>query len=244
MSCWKQAEHRLSWVQGSFFESGKRVTPTIIILAMIAAFLGFRLYSALGKHGKSDDAFLPRSEERPRTAPVAPAMPMGEAVQPAVPTRQAGMVYEPAAEIGIRAILSADRSFDVARFIAGAQGAYRLILEAYWQGDKDALRDLCDDDSYQAFVDAIDARVARGETLSNRLVVIDKAVIVDAGIVAGIARVTMRFDADIAAVTRDKDDKIVAGSMTDASATQDVWSFVRPIASADPNWLLDETDAE
>ena len=210
---------------------------------MTAAFLGFRLYSALGKHGKSDDSFLPRQEERPRTAPLAPAMPVGDAMPPVPQSQQSGMVYEHAAEIGIRAILSADRSFDVARFVAGAQGAYRLILEAYWQGDKGALRTLCDDDSYAAFADAIDARATRGETLSNRLVVIDKAVIIDAGIAAGIARITVRFEADIAAVTRDADGKIIAGSMTDASATQDVWSFVRAIASNDPNWLLDETDA-
>lgn len=211
---------------------------------MIAAFLGFRLYGALGKHGKNDDAFLPRPEDRPRTAPLAPPLAVNESPPAPMTARQSGMVYEPAAEIGIRAILSADRSFDVGRFLTGAQGAYRLILEAYWQGDKDALRGLCDDDSYTAFADAIDARVTSGETLDNRLVVIDKAVIVDAGIAAGIARITVRFDADIAAVTRDKDDKIVAGSMTDASATHDVWSFVRPIASQDPNWLLDETDAE
>ncbi|MEQ1725514.1 MAG: Tim44/TimA family putative adaptor protein [Sphingopyxis sp.] len=219
------------------------MTPTIIILAMIAAFLGFRLYSALGKHGRSDDPFLPRTEERPRTAPVAPPPTAADAVHPATPAHNSGMVYEPAAGIGIRAIMSADRSFDVGRFMAGAQGAYRLILEAYWQGDKDALRTLCDDDSYAAFADAIDARVARGETLSNRLVVIDKAVIVDAGLAAGRAHITVRFDADIAAVTHDADGKIVAGSMTDASATQDVWSFTRVIANKDPNWLLDETDA-
>ncbi|MEQ1687824.1 MAG: Tim44/TimA family putative adaptor protein [Sphingopyxis sp.] len=219
------------------------MTSTIIILAMIAAFLGFRLYSALGKHGRNDDPFLPRSEERPRTAPVAPPLPAADALHPPAPASQIGMVYEPAAEIGIRAIMAADRGFDVGRFLAGAQGAYRLILEAFWQGDKEALRPLCDDDSYTAFADAIDARLGRGETLSNRLVVIDKAIIVDAGMAAGTARITVRFDADIAAVTYGADGKVVAGSMTDASATQDVWSFTRAIASKDPNWLLDETDA-
>ncbi|MEQ1510669.1 MAG: Tim44/TimA family putative adaptor protein [Sphingopyxis sp.] len=219
------------------------MTSTIIILAMIAAFLGFRLYSALGKHGQSEDGLLPRSEERPRTAPVAPSLPIPQISHPASPVSQGDMVYEPTAELGIRAILSADRHFDVARFLSGAKGAYRLILEAFWQGDKDALRGLCDEDSFTAFADAIDARASRAETLNNRLVVIDKATIVDAGIAAGIARITVRFDADIAAVTRNADGKIVAGSMSDASATQDVWSFVRAIASNDPNWLLDETDA-
>lgn len=219
------------------------MTSTIIILAMIAAFLGFRLYSALGKHGQDGSAPLPRAEERPRTAPTAPLPPQAEPARPATGGRAAELVYEPAAEIGIRAVFAADRGFDIGRFLAGAQAAYRLILEAFWRGDKDALAELCDADSLAAFVEDIDARAARGETLDNRLVTIDRAVIVAAGVDQGAARITVRFESDIAAITRDSDGRVVAGSMTDAVATQDVWSFVRQVGSPDPNWLLDETDA-
>lgn len=219
------------------------MTSTIIILALIAAFLGLRLYSALGKHG-SDQEVMPRAEERPRTAPVAaPLAPPAEVPSMPAPTATSGMVYEPAAEIGIRAVLAADRSFDVGRFLHGAQAAYRMILEAYWKGDKDGLRELCDTDSYEAFAEAIDARTGRGETLDNRLVTVDRAVITEASVNGSLARVTVRFESDIAAITRDGEGRIIAGSMTDAVATKDVWSFVRTIGSRDPNWLLDETDA-
>ncbi len=219
------------------------MTPTIIILALIAAFLGLRLYSVLGKHGSDGESILPRAEERPRTAPAGPAIAITDAPRAVVPVAGGGLVYEPAADLGIRAILAAERSFDVGRFLAGSRSAYRLILEAYWSGDRDALRNLCDADSAQSFIDAIDARQARGETLDNRLVVIDRAIITDAGIFNGQARITVRFDADIAAITRDAEGKIIAGSMTDAVATQDVWSFIRTVGDKDPNWLLDETDA-
>lgn len=210
---------------------------------MIAAFLGFRLYNVLGKHGQEADPFTPRAEEKPRTTPVALPQPAPEIDAPLGNGRAAELVYEPAAEIGMRAILAADRSFDIGRFLNGAKGAYRLILEAFWSGDKAALLDLCDTDSHAAFASAIDARTASGETLENRLVVIDNAVIVAAEVSAGVARIVVRFDSDIAAITRDAAGKIVAGSMSDATATQDVWSFVRPVGSSDPNWLLDETDA-
>lgn len=221
------------------------MTPTIIILAMIAAFLGFRLYSMLGKHGSQDQGqALPRAEEQPRTAPSG-ALPAPQAVSPRVGSGAPaeGMVYEPAAEIGIRAILQADRAFNVGRFVAGAQAAYRMILEAFWRGDRETLNTLCDGDSYQAFVEAIADRESRGETLENRLVTIDSAVIVAASVSDGLARISVRFEADIAAVTRDSSGKMIAGSNTDAVATRDVWSFVRPIGNTDPNWLLDETDA-
>ncbi len=220
------------------------VTPTIVILALIAAFLGMRLYSVLGKHGGDQEPVLPRAEDRPRPAPVgSQPPPMIDAPRPAASQGSDAMVYDQAAEIGIRAILSADRSFDVGRFLAGSQAAYRMILEAYWKGDRDTLRGLCDADSYDAFDVAITEREARGETLDNRLVTIDRATITQSSLAHGTARITVRFDADIAAITRDSDGKIVAGSMTDAVATQDVWSFVRAIDSRDPNWLLDETDA-
>ena len=45
------------------------------------------------------------------------------------------------------------------------------------------------------------------------------------------------------AVTRDADGKMIAGSMSDASHTDDLWTFRRTIGSNDPNWLLDEIEA-
>lgn len=217
------------------------MTPTIIILALIAAFLGLRLYSVLGKRtGHEQEPVLPRADDRPT---VLQPVPTADAPRSVAPEALPGLVYEARAEIGVRAILAADRSFDVARFLNGSKAAYRMILEAYWSGDRDALKELCDDDSYAAFDTAITARESRGETLQNRLVTIDKATIIDADFSKGQARVTVRFDADIAAVTRNAEGVVVAGSMTDAVATADAWSFRRDIASSDPNWLLDETDA-
>ena len=64
----------------------------------------------------------------------------------------------------------------------------------------------------------------------------------DARLDGKVAEIEVRFDADIAAVTRDKDGELVAGSMTDAVPTNDIWTFRRNLASKDPNWLLVETD--
>jgi len=63
-----------------------------------------------------------------------------------------------------------------------------------------------------------------------------------AGIEGAVARITVRFRADIAAVTRSAEGQIVAGSLDDAIETIDVWTFERTIGSADPDWLLAETD--
>jgi len=216
---------------------------SIVLLAMIAAFLGMRLYSVLGKRtGHEQEPVLPRRDDRAAPSPVR--LEDGETPSPSVGAPDtSGLVYEPAAEIGLRQLLASDRNFDAGRFMEGAEAAYRMILEAYWKGDRDTLRDLCDDDSYEAFVEAIAARDARGEKLENRLVGIDSAKITTVEMDRKEARITVRYQADISAITRDADGKLIAGSMSDASQTDDLWTFRRAIGSDDPNWLLDEIEA-
>jgi len=215
---------------------------SIVLLAMIAAFLGMRLYSVLGKRtGHEQEPVLPR--ERTAASPVR--LDENDGSQTAAPAAAdtSGLVYEPAAEAGLRQLLATDRNFDAGRFMEGAEAAYRMILEAYWKGDRDTLRDLCDDDSYEAFADAIAAREARGETLDNRLMGIDSAKITAVELNRSEARVTVHYRADISAVTRDADGKLIAGSMSDASQTDDLWTFRRQIGSNDPNWVLDEAES-
>ncbi|WP_422059756.1 Tim44/TimA family putative adaptor protein [Sphingopyxis sp.] len=218
---------------------------SIVLLAMIAAFLGMRLYSVLGKRtGHEQEPVLPRRDDRP-ASPAPVRLDETETIsapQSTVPSG-AGLVYEPAAEIGLRQLLATDRQFDAGRFMEGAEAAYRMILEAFWSGDRDTLRDLCDDDSYEGFVEAMDARAARGETLENRLIGIDSAKITAVELSRSEARITVRYRADISAITRDADGKLIAGSMSDASQTDDHWTFRRQVGSSDPNWLLDEAEA-
>lgn len=219
---------------------------SIVLLAMIAAFLGMRLYSVLGKRtGHEQEPVLPRRDERASPAPAPVRLDDADTLsgpQGGMPSGS-GLVYEPAAEAGLRQLLASDRNFDAGRFMEGAEAAYRMILEAFWTGDRDTLRDLCDDDSYEGFVEAIEARDARGEKLDNRLVGIDSAKITAVELSRSEARITVRYQADISAVTRDADGKVIAGSMSDAAQTNDLWTFRRQIGSNDPNWLLDEAEA-
>ena len=212
----------------------------IVILAMIAAFLGLRLYSVLGRRAEHEEEPVPtrfeqpegkQSQGQPRIAP-QPA--------PARPREFAG--FPLAVDQGLRAISGADRHFDLVGFLEGARGAYAMILEAFWNGDKETLLELCDSDVYQGFADAIDAREAAGEKVDNRLIRIEEVQIQGAEMAGRTARITLLFRADIAAVTRDGAGNVVAGSLDDAIESRDIWTFSRDVSSADPQWLLDETD--
>ena len=213
---------------------------------MIAAFLGLRLYSVLGRRAEhEEEAIRGRFDENPG-APGAPPRPSprlpAPAMNPPTPLRREIGLGVPAVERGLRDIAAVDRRFDLTAFLEGSKSAYPMILEAYWRGDKEELAHLCDRDVYDGFATAIDARAAAGETLDNRLVRIEDMTIVAASYEAPLARVSVRFAADIATVTRGAKGQVVAGSLDDAVETRDIWTFSRNVTSGAPDWMLDETD--
>lgn len=224
-----------------------RVIVQIVILAMIAAFLGLRLYSVLGRRPEHDEEPMRRRIEQPDPSAKTQQPPIQQQGGSAAPRSRelaapAPSTFDNSAEAGVRAIISADRRFDLAQFLAGSKGAYSMILEAFWRGDKDELRPLCDADVFEGFSSAIDARAAAGETIDARVIRIEEARIVAASIEGQTARITVRFLADIASVTRNAEGTVIAGSLDDAIEARDLWIFRRDLTSRDPDWLLDETD--
>ena len=211
----------------------------IVLLAMVAAFLGLRLYSVLGRRAEQEEEPVPQRFEADELPAVRPA-----AIPAAVPAPRAAELegVMPAVERALREIAAADSKFNLAQFLEGARGAYRMILEAFWKGDRETLRELCDDDVYAGFVGAIDARVAAGETMDNTLIRVEEVRIHSASLDGKTARIALLFVADIASVTRDRDGTVIAGSLDDAIESRDVWTFSRNVTSRDPAWLLDETD--
>jgi predicted lipid-binding transport protein (Tim44 family) len=202
----------------------------IVLLAMLAGFIGLRLVSVLGKRTGSEkpvgDAFRPGS---PAIVPVSSS-------RVEAPTRR--LVAVPAgtgAELApaLQAVGDVDPNFDPEKFVAGAQAAYRMILEAYWAGDAAVMDGLVSDEVATHFKRAIDQR--GGASLANKLVRIDAAAITAAQMVGQMAEVTVRFDADIVAADTD-------GASTADAETHDVWTFSRHVGTYDPAWLLIATD--
>lgn len=213
------------------------MTIGIVLLAMIALFVGLRLYAVLGQRTGHEQQPVTRPDAVPGVA-----QPPAAADAPAPTPEQSGMVFDAGAAAGIRAIIAADPAFDVARFMDGARAAYGMILEAYWKGDRDELGHLVGPEVRSAFEAAIAEREAAGHVLDNRLVNIEKATIDSARLDGKTAEIEVRFQAYVAAVTRDKDGHVVAGSLEDAVEANDIWTFRRDLKSRDPNWLLVDTD--
>lgn len=214
----------------------------IILLAMLAGFIALRLVSVLGRR-TGDEKPLADPQPHPRRPRTG-----GHRDEVARP-REGAEVVIPANVSGplvakLQEIAQADPSFDPSGFLSGSREAYRMILEAFWAADLDALKPFVSDEIYEQFAAAIAQRKADGITLDNRLIAIDSAALAQAELNGSMAEVTVRFDAQLAAVTRNSDGQLIAGSETDSVETHDLWTFSRHISSPDPNWLLIETDSD
>jgi predicted lipid-binding transport protein (Tim44 family) len=217
----------------------------IILLAMIAAFLIFRLRSVLGRRTGNErrrDLFV-RSAARiaDKPGPEKVALPANPDQNAAV----AGLAGKPAGSVadGLERIRRADPGFDPSHFLAGVRAAFEMIVGAFARGDKQALRPLLSDDVFRPFTQTIDERGAAKETLETRDLRLDQAEIVEADLVGRTARVTTKLVSQQINVTRAMDGGIVDGDPEHPVEKTDYWTFARDTRSADPNWLLVATSS-
>ena len=212
------------------------MTVEIVLLAMVALFVGLRLYAVLGQRTGQEQQPVTRAE--PGLKPEA-TVPVSD---PPVVVEPASVTFDKGSAAALRSLIAADPGFDTNQFLEGAQSAYRMILEAFWRGDRQVLAELVGDEVRAAFESAIAERDEAGHKLDNRLIAIEHAVIEGARLNGRTAEIDVRFDAAIAAVTRDAAGEVVGGTMTDAVGSNDIWTFRRTLGTGDPNWLLVDTD--
>jgi predicted lipid-binding transport protein (Tim44 family) len=203
----------------------------LVIFAMIAAFLVLRLRSILGKRTGFEGA--------PTAAPIPGARKGGVIDGRAEPVRQERPLPDTAGPVGrtMAAMQEADRRFNPAAFLAGAEHAFRLIVEAFAAGDRDRLRPLLTPETFAAFEGVIAAREAASHTQRTDLRSIDEVTITDAHLAGSLATITVRFVSSQVNLTTDKSGEPVSG--TDAiTEIHDLWGFVRELGQADLTWRL------
>lgn len=217
----------------------------IILLAMIAGFIALRLRSVLGRRTGEERPPSEQAQARYGGAEAKGGAPAADAAEDLPPTDYR-LIIKPgsAAADGVEAIGRTDPHFDIESFAQGARGAYEMILEGFWQGDREAFRGFVSDDIFRQFDDAIAAREAAGQTLKNDLERVRSVEVVDADVVDGTASIAIRFTSDVVLMTVDSEGRVLSGNPVDKMDVKDVWTFERPLASADPNWTLVATRSE
>ncbi|MGZ8322710.1 MAG: Tim44/TimA family putative adaptor protein [Rhodoplanes sp.] len=144
---------------------------------------------------------------------------------------------------GLQTIVAQDKSFDPQHFLTGARAAYEMIVTAFADGDRRALKNLLSKEVYDGFEAAIREREAQNYRAETRFVSIDTCEIIGAELRAKTAQITLRFVSQLISVTRDRSGKVVDGNPEKVTEVTDVWTFARDVSSRDPNWKLVATEA-
>lgn len=199
-------------------------TLQLILFAILAGVFLYQLYSVLGRRvGRQPEDVqqeaIARGEARP--LPVEP--------EP-IPD---GVILT-----GLAALRARDPEFDVGRFLAGAKGAYQMVVTAFAEGDRETLKRLLSPAVYDSFEGAIAAREAEGASETVEFSSPPRADLESATMDGDMAQVVVRFLAEFRARTRNAE-----GEAVDDRRTAELWTFERDVTSRDPNWVLVNVDA-
>jgi len=205
----------------------------IVLLAMIAGVILFRLYAVLGRRTGSEP---PPQEPFRLTGPVEKTAPSDKLI-PLIAGTSAEQQAEPAAT-GLAAIKEADRDFDLDHFTQGAKQAYETILVAFAAADRAVLKPLLSEEVYGAFDMAMRNREERKEKTSFTFVGFKDCKLVDAELKGRLAEVTLAFTAQYISATTDSNGAVVEGDPKTVHEVTDVWTFERNVRTSDPNWML------
>ena len=186
----------------------------IILLAMIAGFIFLRLRGILGKKtGFEEDIESSFAHEAPPSNP--------------------------------KVDLNASTFDENAKkeFVKGAKIAYETIITNFAKGTLKDIKTLLDKSVYQQFEDAIKDRQSKKHSSETTFIGISSAEVKQHEQNKNMLEVTVEFVSEIISCVKDKDNKVISGDPEKIKKVLDTWKFSKDSRSANPNWLLIDTQA-
>lgn len=226
----------------------------IIVMALVAGFIILQLRRTLGRKDGYDgkDENTPDSHLRERESDASSFTDNVIPIKGGDTTRSEFQErMEDEKDLGIskssphydilEKIRSFDRGFTLPDFIDGAEYAYGMILNAYWDGDVNTLRNYLSRDVHSQFEAAIADMKEKGHSFENKIEDVEKIDLEDASIQGSMAELTLRYTGHMTIVVRDSDGNIVSGDPEEPVRVIDIWTFCRDVKRGDPNWTLVST---
>ncbi len=196
----------------------------VLFFAILAGFLIYRLFSALGKR----EGF--EREDRD---------PFEEEEVPFEPTPKLGDEYvDPRLREAVAQMKTFDSHFRLDDFLEGAKAAFRMIVEAYAKGDLKTLKALLNLELYRDFEEAIRDRESRHETLETKIISIDLPIPINATVHQKKAQIRVKITSEQQHIRRNEAGKVIEGDPKQTEQITDLWTFEKDLNSSDPNWTL------
>ena len=183
----------------------------IIVFAVIAIFIIYRLRSVLGKRtGYQKNLTTNQYSEEKK-----------EQIKKNTPQLKDN-------EQKLLKIYESVENFDHKSFLEGAKRAFEIIISAYNQGDKKTLKGLVSKDVFSAFEKAINNENNNPSSQFYSLVIDG---VEDAKLENNIVKITLRFTSE--QFTNDDENTVIK--------KQDLWTFEKKADSKSPEWILPST---
>ena len=183
----------------------------IIIFAVIAVFIVYRLRSVLGKRTGFQKNINQQELAKKETIPDELKIPQLKENE-----QKLEVVYKKV------------NSFNHKEFLEGAKKAFEIIITAFNKGDKGTLKNLVSKDVYNAFEGAINSGSNNPNSQFYSLVIDG---VEDAKVEGGKISIAVNFTSE--QILSDNEDSIVKN--------KDTWVFEKPESSTGPAWLLVST---
>ena len=199
----------------------------IIIFAIIAVFLVYRLKSILGQNseGNEQNNKIEIGEKN-----FSNVVKLGN--------KQSNISEN---ETNKESIYIDDPEFNEKNFLKGAQNFFEMVIDSFVKGDLKDIERYIDNKLIKNFKLVIDERLQEQESLKIDIIKMISIDIRDVKKVKNFLRISVLFESEQIKFLKDKKGKIIDGDQKKSILVKDLWTFEKKVNSKDLNWILVET---
>ena len=197
----------------------------IIIFAIIAIFLVYRLKNILGQNSEGNEQNNQIDIGKKEFSNVV----------------KLGNLDIDKTKANKSSISKIDPTFNEDEFLKGAQNFFQMVINSFVKGDLEDIVKYIDDKLVKNFKSVIDERLKEGESLKIEILNVKSIKIKDVKELKISLRLSVLFETEQIKVLKDNKGKVIDGDPKKSILVKDLWTFEKEINSKDMNWKLVET---
>ena len=198
----------------------------ILIFAIIAIFLVFRLKNILGTKAELDETKVKKDNDTNNFSNVI-----------SIDKKQTKDEYDKE----VIKIQQIDKSFNKQEFLSGSEVFFKMVLDSFVLGNLDKVKDFIKPSVLKNFNLVINERKKEKETLIIDIKSINKIELISATVSKANIKINVLFETFQIKALKDKTENIIDGDINEEILVKDIWVFERKINDINPNYTLIET---
>jgi predicted lipid-binding transport protein (Tim44 family) len=198
----------------------------ILIFAIIAIFLVFRLKNILGTKAELDETKVKKDKDTNNFSNVI-----------SIDKKQTKDEYDKE----VIKIQQIDKSFNKQEFLSGSEVFFKMVLDSFVLGNLDKVKDFIKPSILKNFNLVINERKKEKETLIIDIKSINKIELISATVSKANIKINVLFETFQIKALKDKTENIIDGDINEEILVKDMWVFERKTNDINPNYTLIET---